>query len=314
MNPTAMNPIHAIISLVSEKASTLPILPFDVVVKVTYHYIQENPEKILDSYHYIQKHISKKEKQTLIVKCFEEIYKKSINELYDRYNDFEWEYKRETKKEKIEREKRNEEKENSTSLIDLVIYKSRKNKQILKNFSSMIFDIQDLLLEEKILKTVFSGNPFDILSFERHNLFSLDLLKILYASKEKNIWVFLKSCTASNIEILEFLFQTNSLKEILDSECYFYELFKFAEKMEDFDMLEWLLSKGMVLNEYFYINSSSLKCFEWLYSKNCEWSSTIDLKDEVLIAFAREKGLNFGEKIIWEQQFVNTQIAADFVW
>ena len=300
MNPTETNPLHAIIALASAKISTLPTLPFDLIVKVALHYIQENPEKILDSYHYIQNHISKKEKQSLIIDCFASIYEESIDEWYEEEMDSEYvpritpKMKKSTKKKIKEIEERNKERKYSTSLIDLVIYKSKKNKQILKNFSSMIFEIEELLSKE-ILRTILNINSFYVLPFEKHNLFSLDLLKILYANKQKNIWAFLKACSASNVEILEFLYEQDSVVEIFGSGKYFYEFFQFAEKLEDVDMFEWLFSKGMQLDSSYYMCTKSLKCFEWLYSKNCKWWSGIYLEKEELISFAIEKGLKFGE-------------------
>ena len=204
------NPLCTIISLVSEKASTLPTLPFDIVTKIAYHYIQENPKTILDTYHCIQKHISKKEKQSLILECFEKIYEEHINECYDSEWESEmWEdeTRKETRQEMDEREERNLEKDYSTSLLDLVIYKSRKDKQILKNFSEMIFEIKDFLVVEEIRKRIVSKNSIHILPFEKHNLFSLDLLKILYINEEKGFWNFLKVCSASNVEIFKYLLE-----------------------------------------------------------------------------------------------------------
>ena len=265
------NPIRAIILLATEKASTLPTLPFDLVVKVTQHYIQENPEKILDSYHYIQNHISKKEKETLILESFRKIFQESINEEYRTVDDGEWGSEEETEKEREEREERNEEKEYSTNILDLVIYKSRKNKQILKNFSAMVFEIQDSSVEEEVRKTIFSKSSMDVLFFQKHNLFSLDLLKVLYKNEKKDIFTFLKCCSSSNIEILEYVLENEpSFEEIISSGECFFEFFEFAEKIEDLDMLEWLFSKGMELETEYYGDSSSVQ------------------------NFLREKGLKFG--------------------
>jgi len=316
MNPTETNPLHAIIALASAKISTLPTLPFDLIVKVALHYIQENPEKILESYHYIQNHISKKEKQSLILECFEKIYEEFIDE--------DWEYEscpidemdekiKETEKEKNEREERNERKEYSTNLIDFVIYKSQKNQQILKNFSAMIFEIEDFLEKKELRQKIISPHSILILPFEKHNLFSLEMMKILYKNEEKDILAFLTACTGSNVDIIEYLLEEPNIKAIFHE--YFYNIYSFAEQNEDLELLEFLYSSGMVLREEHY-QTQSLKCFEWLYSKKCKWWSGIILYKEEFIAFAEEKGLSFKrpaeafkeieeiEEIEWNTPFV----------
>jgi hypothetical protein len=332
MNPTETNPLHAIIALASAKISTLPTLPFDLIVKVALHYIQENPEKILESYHYIQNHISKKEKQSLILECFEKIYEEFIDEEYDEQWDSEPlpfyemdEEMEETETEKKEREEkqkkerneiieRNERKEYSKSLVDLVIYKSRKNEQILKNFSAMIFEIRDFLGEKELREKIVSPYSIRILPFEKHNLFSLEMMKILYENEEKNIFVFLMACSASNVEIIEYLFEKEPYIKA-NFHKFFYELYSFVEAYEDLELLEFLCSHGFVLRKEHY-RTQSLKCFEWLYSKNCEWSSEIILYNEEFIAFVEEKGLPFKrhseafkeieeiEEIEWNTPFV----------
>jgi len=296
MTTMTMNHIQTILSFENEKASNV-LIPFDIVNKIIEFYIEG--KSILYYYHLVKHRFSKYEKQSIIVASFKKMYKEnfSINDdedvdsAYD--DDSEYEYDKDEVKENTFR-----------NILGFVAIECQKNEQILKNFTEMIFEIEDLLIDENLRKTIFSYHSFMNIYSPLKKVFSLDLLKVLFKHSEDipGTWTCLIICNASNKEILDWLCETFKFeKDFFQGEySYLLNFFEYAIAHEDFEMLEWLYSKNPRKLENSLYNEAkkkkSIKSFEWLYSKGCVWNPSLYMNnrdEKEFLSFAKERGLPF---------------------